>query len=80
MKDPVLPDNIRDSGRDLFLIYGIFNLFTKKKLDSGLLRTREGFLSRLGKAITGKTIVDDEVLDKLEETTDLRRCGHRNFP
>ncbi len=47
---------------------GIFNLFTKKKLDSGLLRTREGFLSRLGKAITGKTIIDDDVLDNLEET------------
>ena len=47
---------------------GIFGLFSKKKLDSGLLRTREGFLSRLGKIITGKTVVDDEVLDNLEET------------
>lgn len=47
---------------------GIFDIFSKKKLDSGLLRTREGFLSRLGKAITGKTVVDDEVLDNLEET------------
>ncbi|MBI4931351.1 MAG: signal recognition particle-docking protein FtsY [Bacteroidetes bacterium] len=46
----------------------IFDLFTRKKLDSGLLRTREGFLSRLGKAITGKTIIDEEVLDKIEET------------
>jgi len=47
---------------------GIFDIFSKKKLDTGLLRTREGFLSRLGKIITGKTIVDDEVLDNLEET------------
>lgn len=47
---------------------GIFDLFSKKKLDTGLLRTREGFLSRLGKIITGKTVVDDEVLDNLEET------------
>jgi fused signal recognition particle receptor len=47
---------------------GLFDLFSKKKLDTGLLRTREGFLSRLGKIITGKTIVDDEVLDNLEET------------
>ena len=47
---------------------GIFDIFSKKKLDTGLLRTREGFLSRLGKIITGKTILDDEVLDNLEET------------
>ena len=47
---------------------GLFDLFSKKKLDSGLLRTREGFLSRLGKIITGKTLVDEEVLDNLEET------------
>jgi len=47
---------------------GIFDIFSKKKLDSGLLLTREGFLSRLGKVITGKTIIDDEVLDSLEET------------
>lgn len=47
---------------------GIFDIFSKKKLDTGLLRTREGFLSRLGKIITGKTVVDDEVLDQLEET------------
>lgn len=47
---------------------GLFDIFSKKKLDTGLLRTREGFLSRLGKIITGKTIVDDEVLDNLEET------------
>jgi len=47
---------------------GLFDIFSKKKLNSGLLRTREGFLSRLGKIITGKTIVDDEVLDNLEET------------
>lgn len=47
---------------------GILNIFSKKKLDSGLLRTRESFLSRLGKIVTGKTVLDDEVLDSLEET------------
>ena len=46
---------------------GLFDLFTKKKLDTGLFRTRESFLSRIAKIITGKTIIDDEVLDKLEE-------------
>lgn len=46
---------------------GLFDIFSKKKLDSGLLRTREGFLSRLGKIVTGKTVVDEEVLNNLEE-------------
>lgn len=50
-----------------FFIMGIFDLFSKKKVQSGMLRTREGFLSRLGKILTGKTIIDDEVLDRLEE-------------
>jgi fused signal recognition particle receptor len=52
----------------VFGTMGIFDIFSKKKLDTGLLRTREGFLSRLGKIITGKTIVDDEMLNNLEET------------
>jgi fused signal recognition particle receptor len=47
---------------------GIFDIFSKKKLDKGLLRTRESFLSRIGKIITGKTVIDDEVLDGIEET------------
>lgn len=46
---------------------GIFDIFSKKKLDKGLLRTREGFLARLGKTITGKTVIDEDVLDNLEE-------------
>ena len=47
---------------------GLFDIFAKKKINDGLLRTREGFLSRLGKIVTGKTVLDDEVLDNLEET------------
>lgn len=47
---------------------GLFDIFVKKKLDTGLLRTREGFLSRLTKIVTGKTTIDEEVLDNLEET------------
>lgn len=46
---------------------GVFDFFSKRKLNSGLLRTREGFLSKLRKIITGKTVLDDEVLDNLEE-------------
>jgi len=49
---------------------GIFDIFSrekKEKLDEGLNKTRENVFSRLTKAIAGKTRVDDEVLDSLEE-------------
>jgi Signal recognition particle GTPase len=46
------------------------NLFSKEKkesLDSGLQKTKENIFSKLGKALVGKSTVDDEVLDNLEE-------------
>jgi fused signal recognition particle receptor len=50
---------------------GFFNkLFGKKEkesLDEGLKKTKEGFLSKITKAIAGKSTVDEEVLDNLEE-------------
>jgi fused signal recognition particle receptor len=50
---------------------GLFDkLFGKKEkesLDQGLQKTKEGLLSRLTKAIAGKTTVDEEVLDHLED-------------
>jgi fused signal recognition particle receptor len=50
---------------------GIFNkLFGKKEqqetIDQGLQKTRDGFLSKITKAIAGKSTVDEEVLDELE--------------
>ncbi|MEO1448303.1 MAG: signal recognition particle receptor subunit alpha, partial [Bacteroidota bacterium] len=39
----------------------------KDKLDKGLEKTKAGFFSRLGKALVGKSKVDDEVLDDLED-------------
>ena len=48
----------------------MFGLFTKEKkesLDKGLEKTKENFFSKLGKAIVGKSTVDDDVLDSLEE-------------
>lgn len=39
----------------------------KEQLDKGLEKTREGLFSRITKAIAGKSQVDDEVLDQLEE-------------
>lgn len=50
---------------------GFFNkLFGKKEkesLDEGLQKTKEGFFSKITKAIAGKSTVDEEVLDSLEE-------------
>lgn len=46
------------------------NLFGKKEketLDQGLQKTKESFLSKITKAIAGKSTVDEEVLDNLEE-------------
>ena len=49
---------------------GIFGLFNKKKketLDKGLEKTKESVFSKLTRAVAGKSKVDDEVLDNLEE-------------
>lgn len=46
------------------------NLFGKKEkenLDQGLEKTKDNFLSKITKAVAGKTTVDDEVLDNLED-------------
>jgi len=39
----------------------------KEKIDSGLAKTRESVFAKLSKAVAGKSKVDDEVLDDLEE-------------
>ncbi|MBL7903974.1 MAG: signal recognition particle-docking protein FtsY [Bacteroidales bacterium] len=49
---------------------GIFSFFSKEKkqdLDKGLEKTKTSFFGKLSKAIIGKSKVDDEVLDNLEE-------------
>jgi fused signal recognition particle receptor len=49
---------------------GIFSFFSKEKkeaLDKGLNKTKENFFSKITKAVAGKSTVDDEVLDNLEE-------------
>lgn len=49
---------------------GIFNFFSKEKketLDQGLSKTKESVFSKLTRAVAGKSKVDDEVLDNLEE-------------
>ena len=50
---------------------GLFSFFSKKEsketLDKGLQKTKESVLSKLTRAVAGKSKVDDEVLDNLEE-------------
>lgn len=54
---------------------GIFDIFKKKDtseqakevLDEGLTKSRDGIFSKLSRAVVGKSTVDDDVLDNLEE-------------
>ncbi|AWL10149.1 MULTISPECIES: signal recognition particle-docking protein FtsY [Aquirufa] len=56
---------------------GLFDFFKKKPapqeqeeleaLEKGLEKTKEGFLSKMGRAVLGKSKVDEDVLDELEE-------------
>lgn len=48
-------------------IFGIFNSKKKESLDQGLAKTKENVFSKISRAIVGKSKVDDEVLDNLEE-------------
>ncbi len=47
--------------------FGIFGKEKKDRLDDGLQKTRQNVFSRLSRAIVGKSKVDSEVLDELEE-------------
>lgn len=47
--------------------FGLFSKEKKEILDNGLEKTKENFFSKLGKAVLGKSKVDTEVLDNLEE-------------
>ena len=49
---------------------GLFDLFSKQKketLDKGLEKTKESMFSKLSRIVAGKSKVDDDVLDDLEE-------------
>ena len=49
---------------------GIFSFFTREKkevLDQGLSKTKQSVFSKIARAIAGKSQIDDEVLDNLEE-------------
>ena len=50
---------------------GLFSFFTKKenkeRLDQGLEKTKQGLFSRIHKLVLGKSSIDEDVLDELEE-------------
>ena len=49
---------------------GLFDFFSRSKketLDQGLEKTKQSFLDKIKRAVLGKSSVDDEVLDNLEE-------------
>ena len=49
---------------------GLFSFFSKEKkktLDQGLEKTKVSFFDKLSRAIAGKSKIDDDVLDNLEE-------------
>lgn len=48
-------------------LFGLFSKDKKETLDKGLEKTKESIFSKLGRAVAGKSKVDDEVLDELEE-------------
>ncbi len=48
-------------------IFGSFSKNKKESLDKGLEKSKSSFLSKLGKAVVGKSTVDVDVLDELEE-------------
>jgi len=57
---------------------GLFDFFSKGKkeqLDKGLEKTKESVLSKLSRAIAGKSRVDDDVLDNLEEALIMSDVG-----
>lgn len=49
------------------LFKNIFSKEKKEKLDQGLEKSKTNFFSKLGKAVAGKSKVDEDVLDDLEE-------------
>lgn len=48
-------------------LFGLFSNKTKETLDKGLEKTKESVFGKLARAVAGKSTVDDDVLDDLEE-------------
>ena len=55
--------------------FGLYNKEKKETLDKGLEKSKESVLSKIGHAIAGKTTIDDDVLDNLEEALIMSDVG-----
>ena len=58
-------------------IFGAFNKAKKDKLDAGLSKTKESVFQKLTRVVVGKSKVDDEILDELEEVLISSDVGDR---
>ncbi len=54
----------------------LFGKKEKESLDQGLQKTKEGFLSKITKAIAGKSTVDDESARSTRRSIGRGRCGY----
>jgi len=54
-------------------LFGFIKKEEKEILERGLVKTRESFFGKLTRAVAGKSKIDDDLLDNLEE--DILRCG-----
>lgn len=55
--------------------FGLFSKEKKKTLDDGLEKTKRTFFDRISRSVAGKSKVDDDVLDALEETLVMSDVG-----
>ena len=68
--DALLQDIALTRQRNYGYRMGLFNFFSKEKretLDKGLSKTKESVFGKIARVVAGKSKVDDEVLDNLEE-------------
>src|SRR6202453_5526954 len=63
----VLPGQLFSIVVKMGLFDKLFGKKEKESLDQGLQKTKEGFITRLTKAIAGKSTADEEVLENLED-------------
>jgi len=54
------------------VLSNFFNKERKEDLDKGLEKTKTGFFENISRAVAGKSKVDEEVLDSLEEVAWIR--------
>ena len=67
IKLPALPLNLHLNYNNMGFFDKLFGKEEKESLNQGLSKTKESFFGKIAKAIAGKTSVDDDVLDNLEE-------------